>query len=122
MFRKFTDDETGRLDQALRIEAQPSLFCSACLSLITDEKSAIEIDGTHRHTCTNPAGLTFTIGCFDEAPGCTQAGAPTGEFTWFPGYRWSIALCIRCRKHLGWVFLGSADRFYGLILSELIEK
>lgn len=122
MLRKFSNDEELQFDQPIRIEAKRGLFCSSCLGLITDVSNSLQIGGAHQHTCTNPARVTFTIGCFKDAPGCRQFGVPTSEFTWFPGYCWRLALCDACGKHLGWSFQGPADHFYGLIVSELVEK
>lgn len=47
-------------------------------------------------------------------------GAPTLEFSWFPGYTWQLALCGQCNAHLGWKFVAGPDsnlmprKFYGL--------
>lgn len=32
------------------------------------------------------------------------AGAPSEEFSWFPGYRWTVCVCARCSQHVGWRF------------------
>lgn len=122
MLKKFSEDEDLQFERALPVEEKRGLFCSACLGFVTDVTFSLQIGGAHLHTCTNPARLTFTIGCFRDAPGCRSSGVPTPEFTWFPGYSWSLALCSACGKHLGWHFQGSANRFYGLIVSELEEK
>lgn len=29
-------------------------------------------------------------------------GGASTEFTWFPGYAWTIALCAACKAHVGW--------------------
>jgi hypothetical protein len=31
-------------------------------------------------------------------------GEPSAEFSWFPGFKWTVAVCVRCRQHLGWQF------------------
>jgi len=79
------------------------------------------MSGSHVHVFTNPAGFTFRIGCFSSAPGCLNAGDPTGDFTWFTGYDWSFALCGGCMTHLGWFYESGRDGFHGLILAELVE-
>jgi hypothetical protein len=98
------------------------LFCSACRRVVTTVDACCSVNGAHQHRCTNPHGLTFDIGCFRDAPGCTVAGQPTAEHTWFPGYAWDIALCVQCRTHLGWQFASSADGFYGLIVARLTSR
>lgn len=108
-----------RLDEAVRPEAR--LFCAHCKHAITDDKQRAAVNGAHAHTCTNPHGITFHIGCFRQAPGCTAEGAATAEHTWFPGYAWQIAYCARCDTHLGWLFTSPDDAFYGLITGRLIS-
>lgn len=103
-------ETTGAPDRRLR--------CAACGNAVTVPAEATAIAGGHAHTCTNPAGVTFRIGCFTRAPGCDEAGEPTTEHSWFPGYRWRVAFCRRCGTHLGWAFSGPG-RFFGLILARL---
>jgi hypothetical protein len=95
------------------------LFCALCRHPITHQDERIEVNGGHRHRCTNPAGYTFEIGCFREAGGCIVVGAATEAHTWFKGYAWKIALCASCERHIGWRFEARADHFHGLILDRL---
>jgi hypothetical protein len=94
------------------------LFCATCRHPITHQDHAVAVGGAHEHRCTNPAGLQFRIGCFREAKGCIELGEATTEHTWFAGCAWRVALCAKCRAHLGWRFDGD-DVFYGLILGRL---
>uniref|UniRef100_A0A915HY40 Protein cereblon n=1 Tax=Romanomermis culicivorax TaxID=13658 RepID=A0A915HY40_ROMCU len=34
----------------------------------------------------------------------TYRGRPQTEYSWFPGYAWTIVECTRCKGHLGWHF------------------
>lgn len=95
-----------------------ALCCIDCGTPVTTAAEAVEMAGAHHHRCTNPAGVTFDIGCFRSAPGCMQTGPETAEHSWFPGHRWRLALCRGCGGHLGWGFHGP-DRFFGLIRSRL---
>lgn len=108
-----TEQETSEDDRLIR--------CVQCLHGITRVGDGISRQGMHRHTFANPHGIVFEIGCFKEAAGCGYAGAPTAEFTWFPGYAWRIAVCKKCTLHLGWLFLSTEkDRFNGLIVDRLV--
>src|SRR5688572_16062985 len=78
------------------------LACALCKSRITTTSAAIEIAGSHLHTCENPHGYHYRIGCFAAAEGLVATGTPTTEYTWFPGYAWQVQSCARCRHHLGW--------------------
>ncbi len=109
----FKDVPDTRKDKHLR--------CRACRRAIARTDDRICIQGSHEHTCTNPHGIVFHIGCFRAAPGGTEIGEETYEYTWFTGYRWQIMLCAQCKTHLGWSFQAhDGDCFYGLILDRLI--
>jgi hypothetical protein len=73
----------------------------------------------HEHAFFNPAGIAFQLRCFQKAPGAMPRGEPTTEFTWFPKFRWQIALCATCRIHLGWLFTNGSS-FFGLISTRLL--
>jgi hypothetical protein len=111
---------SARAKEAVRREKR--LFCARCRHPITHQDERIRVNGGHEHTCVNPAGYTYTIGCFREAGGCSAVGEPTHAHTWFPGYAWRIALCARCEQHLGWRFQSDRDRFHGLILDRLTSN
>jgi len=97
-----------------------AIRCRACGRAITTSAERTSISGAHEHTRFNPSGFVFRFGCFRAAPGCVAAGEPTGDDSWFTGYRWSYALCGGCGVHLGWRFDGSGD-FFGLVLERLVE-
>ncbi len=100
-------------------EADKPLHCSACGGVVTSDGLRIGVGGSHRHTFFNPAGVVFELGCFRRAPGCIRVGEPSGEFSWFAGYVWSLALCLTCNSQLGWFFAGGDYTFYGLIINRL---
>tara|TARA_R110000782_G_scaffold13730_11_gene40315 strand:+ start:4577 stop:4978 length:402 start_codon:yes stop_codon:yes gene_type:complete len=94
------------------------LFCNFCSNFITELDAAIAINDAHVHVFSNPAGYTYTVHCFQSAPGCLTLGEGTAEHTWFSGYEWQITVCHACKEQLGWLF--SKDRqFYALIADRL---
>lgn len=101
-----------------RVKEEKRLFCAQCRNPVTRQDERIPVNGAHEHTCTNPHGFTFRIGCFREANGCAALGEATPEHTWFAGYAWKVALCANCGVQLGWRYQ-AADRFHGLILDRL---
>lgn len=123
MFKGAGEFEAARLRQTRRDVDTPRtarLVCCDCSHPITSESERITVQGAHQHTFTNPHQVTYRIGCFRDAPGCSYAGAATNEFTWFSGYSWRIALCAGCGTHIGWVYRkleGAA--FHGLIVNQL---
>ncbi len=99
------------------------LVCRQCGHLITHQAARFAKKGDHEHVVFNPHGLVFRIGCFRAAPGCHLQPPASHDFSWFPGYAWTIARCQGCQAHLGWMFTGAAmpPSFYGLILPRLRE-
>lgn len=97
-----------------------TIRCRQCLKIITSPSDRTTMQGSHRHTFANPQGCVFQIGCFRAAGGCGHAGKATDEFTWFPGFKWQIALCAGCLIHLGWHYVSpGGESFHGLILDRL---
>ncbi len=101
-------------------ERKNLLYCAVCFSAVTEDGERISLEGSHEHTFVNPLGVSFHIGCFRDAPGCTPLGNGTEEWTWFRGFSWEIVICSNCRTHLGWFYLSrGGDSFFGLILEQL---
>lgn len=99
------------------------LLCRYCGSAITQTTEKMAIARHEHHRFTNPAGITYSIGCFHNAPGCDIHGTPTMEDTWFGGYLWQVATCSGCHDHLGWYYENTKNQFFfGLIQSRLIES
>ena len=98
--------------------------CAQCAQVVSTAEERIDQAGTHTHRFENPSGKLIEIGCFRSAPGCRSVGEATLEWTWFPGHAWSVALCIGCATHLGWVYGpgGTGGAFFGLILDRLTEE
>lgn len=64
-------------------------------------------------------GYMHDIVTVSRAVNTELSGAPSAEFSWFPGYAWSVALCAACMAHVGWRFDAQRralrpQRFYGL--------
>ena len=96
-----------------------TIRCARCRNDVTAGRFAIEVDGAHAHTFRNPAGWSFRMGCFAEAPGAAVSGMATYAHTWFPGHAWRFAHCTACGTHLGWWFVGGSSAFCGLVLTRL---
>ena len=57
----------------------------------------------------------------------TTIGEPTDDYSWFPGFAWTIASCASCGYHLGWLFYSQSENewkmeFASLIVTKLREK
>ena len=121
-FKKSDTEKELILEQDVSIKEQPNkkLYCHNCKHPVTDLDQAISINESHTHTFTNPAGYTYTVNCFQLAPGCIALGDSSSEYSWFSGYEWRIAICELCHEQLGWLFT-NGTAFYALIEDRLIH-
>ena len=95
------------------------LRCVVCEHRITERGYRREMSGAHEHLFVNPAGVSFRVACFVAAPGCAYVGLTSQAFSWFPGFRWQVAVCGRCCAHVGWIFRCVGEQFHGLIATAL---
>ncbi len=102
-------------------EEESYIICRNCGNKITTLESMISVNGNHKHTFSNPAGIVYDIGCFSTADGCIIVGEPTADFTWFDGYSWSHSICSNCLFHMGWFYDSGSEIFFGLIIDNLLE-
>ena len=52
----------------------------------------------------NPGGYVHETLTLYKARNVLYTGAPSPEYSWFPGYAWQICTCSYCDSHLGWRF------------------
>ncbi|MBI5165051.1 MAG: hypothetical protein HY985_14260 [Magnetospirillum sp.] len=99
-------------------------YCIRCGQFVTRTSWALRMGGDHEHVLFNPAGVIFRVACFADAPGVVAVGSASGQFTWFRGYLWRVALCRGCDTHLGWMYEGTGAPavFFGLIRTLLVER
>ncbi len=95
------------------------ILCKQCMAYVANKDDIITVEGSTSHYKRNPAGIFFSIICLSSALGCRILGDYTSEYSWFSGYKWSIAICSDCASHLGWHFIGKGS-FYGLIANRII--
>ena len=67
----------------------------------------------------NPNGHVHETLTVYKAKNLTLIGRPSTEFSWFPGYAWTIVQCRQCGSHIGWKFTATKssmipDKFWGL--------
>ena len=95
------------------------IYCGICSNVIGRKDDRMEVEGSFQHRLTNPAGITFDLGCFRDALGSTLSGERQAADSWFPGFLWRYAACAECSEHLGWYFDNADAFFYGLILDRI---
>ncbi|XP_049824983.1 protein cereblon [Aethina tumida] len=108
-----------RLKLAVRLLRQPrKICCENCGVELSDPTKvfAMSKDGVQSNY-VNPSGHVYETVTVSEAKNFKLVGNPSKQFSWFPGYSWTIMQCRQCNKHLGWRFTSSHLKpsiFYGL--------
>ncbi|GAA0161894.1 ubiquitin-protein ligase [Lithospermum erythrorhizon] len=74
----------------------------------------------------NPHGYVHEVMTLHRVNGLAVIGRPVKEYSWFPGYAWSIVECTTCESQMGWLF--SATRkalkprsFWGIRSSQVSD-
>lgn len=100
----FPDDDVDGHSTSRKI----SLSCSSCEAPLSTLASLVAIsdEGASGGRYVNPAGQVHDLlTVADVVPNAVALeGEPSAEFSWFPGFAWTVAVCVRCRQHLGWQF------------------
>ncbi|XP_057525036.1 uncharacterized protein LOC130804574 isoform X2 [Amaranthus tricolor] len=74
----------------------------------------------------NPSGFVHEIMTLYKANGLALIGRPRKEFSWFPGYAWTIVNCVTCERHMGWLFTATNKKlkpksFWGVRSSQVSD-
>nr|CAD7449308.1 unnamed protein product [Timema bartmani] len=117
---KFNDPHSCHSSNDLLIFCRV-LCCRDCQAKIANQKDvfSMSLEGP-QGTYVNPGGYVHETITLHKAKGVRVLNqAPSTEYTWFPGYGWTIAECRTCRKHMGWKFTAmekhlKPDKFLGL--------
>lgn len=100
------DNALLRLHMELQhIHKKCTLCCASCVTTIARRENifAMSSEGLHSNYC-NPGGYVHDIVTLSKVSNVVLSGNPSLEFSWFPGYTWTIAVCLQCGSHLGWRF------------------
>ena len=68
-----------------------------------------------------------TINPCYKAKNLKLVGTPCLEYSWFPGYAWTIIECVSCFCHIGWKFTAGSkalkpEQFYGFSRKSIEAK
>ncbi|KAI4316084.1 hypothetical protein L6164_024100 [Bauhinia variegata] len=75
----------------------------------------------------NPGGYVHEIMTLLKANGLALQGPAVTEFSWFPGYAWTITNCAACETQMGWLFTATNRKlkpgsFWGIRSSQVAEE
>ncbi|XP_031843037.1 E3 ubiquitin ligase component cereblon [Nomia melanderi] len=101
------DCAISRLQMGIKCLIHDKLFaCNNCNALIGRQSNMLPMstEGPLGIYC-NRAGFIHDIVTLYSAQGLILSHhPPSTEYTWFPGYAWTIAMCKNCNSHMGWKF------------------
>ncbi|XP_014234795.1 protein cereblon [Trichogramma pretiosum] len=98
------------------------LACSNCGIQIGKQSDVFPMskEGPQNTFCNSGGFVHDTITLYDVSNIILSGEQPSTEYSWFPGYAWTIAYCERCNDHKGWCFEAHNDKslrpqsFWGL--------
>ena len=106
------------------LRSMNSLRCKSCDRFICSTSSIFSLSQSGPQSpFVNPSGYiheTVTVNETSSSVLTTLNYSPTSEFSWFPGYQWTLCFCAQCTCHLGWRFTVEGNRklhpklFWGL--------
>ena len=112
-----------RPDQA-RVQVANAVGHQTAAEILEDLEHYIEREGLDADD-TSPEEESVSIG----GGRLITFGDPTDEYSWFPGYSWTVGTCGNCGQHMGWVFYDKLEesedwsrKFVSLIVTNLREK
>lgn len=95
------------------------LICRRCNIQLGDQAEIFSLSSEGpQGAFVNPGGHVHETLTLYRAKNLRLTGTPSTEYSWFPGYAWTIAECGRCFSHIGWKFTATSrqlvpDKFYG---------
>ncbi|XP_020297490.1 protein cereblon isoform X3 [Pseudomyrmex gracilis] len=116
------DCAISRLQRELKYLVEDKIYvCVNCESLIGRQSHMFPMNKEGpQGTYVNPGGVIHETITFYHVQGVIlNSSPPSTDFSWFPGYAWTIAICKCCREHVGWKFTATESdlrpkEFWGL--------
>ncbi|XP_003696072.1 protein cereblon [Apis florea] len=123
------DCAISRLQREIKYLVEDKIFvCSNCDSYIGRQSHMFPMskEGPQGTYC-NPSGIIHETVTLYHAQGLTLSDNPSINYTWFPGYAWTVATCKDCDNHMGWKFTAVQNNlkpkaFWGLLRKSLKSK
>ncbi|XP_023335486.1 protein cereblon [Eurytemora carolleeae] len=95
------------------------LVCSRCSTHLANQSDIFSMseDGPQAAFVNLGGHLHETLTLY-QARNLKLVGTPSTEYSWFPGYAWTILECGTCHNHIGWKFTAAKSslkpvKFYG---------
>lgn len=100
-----------------------TIVCKNCGNTLChmDDMISVSVEGSSAHY-VNPGGYVHDLFTVSRVKSSTAHGTASSEYSWFPGYKWTIHECARCYQHIGWRFTSTSlepASFFGLTRSSI---
>ncbi|KAK4786926.1 hypothetical protein SAY86_010759 [Trapa natans] len=123
------DGTSYRLRHEIKLlEGFDRIQCKICQTLIAKRSDMLVMssDGP-LGAYVNPYGHVHEVMTFYKANGLIRIGRPTREYSWFPGYAWTVINCSSCETPMGWLFTATNDKlkpkmFWGIRSSQVADS
>ncbi|KAJ4822785.1 hypothetical protein Tsubulata_020512 [Turnera subulata] len=109
------------------LESLDLIQCKNCRSVIA-RRSDMLVMSTEGPlgAYVNPHGFVHEVMTLNKANGLVLIGRPSAEYSWFPGYAWTIANCSTCERQIGWRFTATKKKlkpqsFWGIRSSQVAD-
>lgn len=79
--------------------------CKSCQTIIAKRSDMLVMSSEGPLSAyVNSGGYVHEIMTLYKANGLALIGPAVAEYSWFPGYAWTIATCATCKTQMGWLF------------------
>jgi len=101
------------------LEMSKVLVCRRCGGQVADQSDIFSMSKEGpQGAYVNPHGAVHETLTVYKSKNLRLLGQPSTEYSWFPGYSWTITECSGCGDHTGWKFIATSkklnpDKFYG---------
>uniref|UniRef100_A0A6N2L0A8 Protein cereblon n=1 Tax=Salix viminalis TaxID=40686 RepID=A0A6N2L0A8_SALVM len=107
------------------LESFDAVQCKTCKTVIA-QRSDMVVMSTEGPlgAYVNSHGYVHEIMTLQKANGLALIGQAIVEYSWFPGYAWTIAECASCETQMGWLFTATKKKlkpqsFWGIRSSQV---
>ncbi|XP_057721985.1 uncharacterized protein LOC130936032 [Arachis stenosperma] len=110
------------------LESIDLVRCKICQALIAKRSDMLVMSSEGPlGAYVNSNGFVHEIMTLSKSKGLALMGPPVTEYSWFPGYAWTIANCGTCEIHMGWLFTATNRKlkprsFWGIRSCQVAEE
>lgn len=124
------DSAIPRLQKEINYLVRDRCFvCNKCNLFIGKQSDMFPMnrEGPQGTYCNLSGILHETVTLYKAKNLTLSDDEPSAEYSWFPGYAWTIVSCQQCRNHMGWLFTAENNNlrpkfFWGLTRRGLRSK